>query len=473
MSSSTTFKIAAAAFAVAGAFASTAHAAGFMLTEQTAGSMGRAYAGVGVDGTDVGGMYYNPASMTLHPGTQVQAGFVGIGLNLDYAGNDGSSANGRFHPQAIPHGFISHQINDSTWVGLSLTVPFGMGTDYESDWAQNQRGIKATILTLDINPNFAWKVTDKISIGAGVSLQYASADLKIQQNFMKSDIGQSKLPEIGALVQAGLDNNFISKEDIPALQEAQQKASTKSEIDADSWAWGFNVGLMWAPVENFRVGVSYRSKIQHDAEGTLTNTPDATMSGLLAQMSSVANQLDPTGATAQSFTGLLGDISGTATVSAPAWAMASAAWDVNDLLSLYATFRWTDWSSFDKLEIYGGGVKMATVTNKWRDTYLGSLGADLRLTDWWTLRGGIAYESSPISDPTYRTAIIPDADRWWFAVGSSFKLMDNLTWDISFAHLHGVHERNLYGEEGNRDTKVGKFRKLDAYLLGTQLVYKF
>ena len=51
--------------------------------------------------------------------------------------------------------------------------------------------------------------------------------------------------------------------------------------------------------------------------------------------------------------------------------------------------------------------------------------------------------------------------------------MDNLTWDISFAHLHGVHERNLYGEEGNRDTKVGKFRKLDAYLLGTQLVYKF
>lgn len=157
--------------------------------------------------------------------------------------------------------------------------------------------------------------------------------------------------------------------------------------------------------------------------------------------------------------------------------MATAAWDVNDLLSLYATFRWTDWSSFEELTINSsklaalGGSK--TITNKWRDTYLGSLGADLRLTDWWTLRGGVAYESSPISDPSYRTAIIPDADRWWFAVGSSFKLMDNLTWDISFAHLHGVHERNLYGEEGNRDTKVGKFRKLDAYLLGTQLVYKF
>ena len=475
MSSSTTFKIAAAAFAVAGAFASTAHAAGFMLTEQTAGSMGRAYAGVGVDGTDVGGMYYNPASMTLHPGTQIQAGFVGIGLNLDYAGNDGSSANGRFHPQAIPHGFISHQINDSTWVGLSLTVPFGMGTDYDSDWAENQRGIKATILTLDINPNFAWKVTDKISIGAGVSLQYASADLKINQKVASSDIGKQMLAD--PTVQGAIDElTEATKQDPQAVQGLVDSAATKSEIDADSWAWGFNVGLMWTPVENLRFGISYRSKITHDAEGSLNiSDPNKSMATLMDAMqayatSGVASQQFQ--AVAGKFSGLLGSMDGAATVSAPAWVMASAAWDVNDLLSLYATFRWTDWSSFDKLEIYGGGTKMATVTNKWRDTYLGSLGADLRLTDWWTLRGGVAYESSPISDPSYRTAIIPDADRWWFAVGSSFKLMDNLTWDISFAHLHGVHERNLHEAEGSSNV-VGKFRKLDAYLLGTQLQYKF
>lgn len=461
MSSSTTFKIAAAAFAVAGAFASTAHAAGFMLTEQTAGSLGRAYAGVGVDGTDVAGVYYNPATMTLHPGTNIQAGFVGVGLNLDYADKDGSTANGRFHPQAIPHGYITHQINDSTWVGLALTVPFGMGTDYDSDWVRNNRGIKATILTLDINPNVAWKVTDKISIGAGVSLQYASADLKIQQNFMKSDIGQSMQGTINGIIGSIQDEALKEK-----ISKAAEKASSTSEIDADSWAWGFNVGVMWTPVESVRLGVSYRSKIEHNADGTLSNRPDATMSGLLDTLSTAVPGIEG------NFSGLLGDISGSATVSAPAWAMAAAAWDVNDLLSLYATFRWTDWSSFDKLEIYGNGIQMATVNNKWKDTYLGSLGADLRLTDWWTLRGGIAYESSPISDPSYRTAIIPDADRWWFAIGSSFKLTDQLIWDISFAHLHGVHERNLYAEEGSNE-KVGRFRKLDAYLLGTQLQYRF
>ena len=470
MSSSTTFKIAAAAFAVAGAFASTAHAAGFMLTEQTAGSMGRAYAGVGVDGTDVGGMYYNPASMTLHPGTQIQAGFVGIGLNLDFAGDESKGyhdANGRFHPQAIPHGFISHQINDSTWVGLSLTVPFGMGTAYDSDWAGNKRGIKATILTLDFNPNFAWKVSDKFSVGAGISLQYASADLKTRLALSDTTPGQKASGAIHSAIQdAQVAGNSQKLQEAMDVAAAVGNGSVKSEIDADSWAWGWNVGFMWSPTQNFRVGVSYRSEITHDADG------DLTVNGLEGVNLAALYSSDLGQIIGASLSQGLGTMDGSATVSAPAWAMANVAWDVNDLLSLYATFRWTDWSSFDKLEIKSGGQSMATITNKWRDTYLGSLGADLRLTDWWTLRGGVAYESSPISDPSYRTAIIPDADRWWFAVGSSFKLMDNLIWDISFAHLHGVHERNLHEAEGSSNV-VGKFRKLDAYLLGTQLQYKF
>lgn len=429
------FKVALSAIAVAAAFASTAHAAGFMLTEQSAGSLGRAYAGAGVDGTDLSGVYYNPATMVLHKGTAVQMGFVGIGLNLDYVGEkDGQevTANGRNKSQAIPHGYLVHQINDKVWFGLGMTVPFGMGTEYDDDWAGNERGISATILTFDLNPNFAFKLSEKFSVGFGASIQYAQADLKIRKNlFSQQGIG---------------------------------KISGESEIDADSTAWGWNVGMMWSPTENFRVGVSYRSQIKHDAEGDFTldrihvDEGDPTSNATL-------------GYALQKVNGMVGDYDGYATVTAPAWAMASVAWDVNDLVSLYGTFRWTDWSSFDELDIttnvegVGGNIK-----NKWRDTYLGSLGMDLRLTDWWTLRGGIAYESSPIANPQTRTAIIPDADRWWFAIGSSFKWSDNFQTDISFAHLHGVHERNLYGADGSKE---GRFRKLDAYLLGAQLVYKF
>lgn len=419
------FKVALSAIAVAAAFASTAHAAGFMLTEQSAGSLGRAYAGAGVDGTDLSGVYYNPATMVLHKGTAIQMGFVGIGLNLDYVGENGETANGRNKSQAIPHGYFVHQINDKVWFGLGMTVPFGMGTEYDDDWAGNEHGISATILTFDLNPNFAFKLSEKFSVGFGASIQYAQADLKIRNGI----------------------------EQFPG-------ATAESEIDADSIAWGWNVGMMWSPTENFRVGLSYRSQIKHDAEGDFSlDRPQ------VAGVEKDPSEFGP-------YAGLFTDYDGYATVTAPAWAMASVAWDVNDLVSLYGTFRWTDWSSFDELKITTNDSRVGgNIENKWRDTYLGSLGMDLRLTDWWTLRGGIAYESSPIANPRTRTAIIPDADRWWFAIGSSFKWSDNFQTDVSFAHLHGVHERNIY----NHDTgaKEGRFRKLDAYLLGLQMVYKF
>lgn len=399
---------AAAAAVMAVCAASAAQAAGFMLTEQSAGSLGRAYAGVGVDGTDISGVFYNPATMTLHPGTQIQAGFVAVGLDLAYEGDQGDTENGAANTQPIPFGYISHQMTDNMWIGLAMTVPFGMGTDYSENWALAGRGISAKVLTFDFNPNVAWKLSDTLSLGAGMSLQYASADLKLK-----------KSQSLGQMGSATFD----------------------SEIDADSIAWGFNVGLMWSPLDNLRFGLSYRSRINHNADGDLTSS-------------------------------MMKTYDATATLSTPAWAMATAAWDVNDLVSLYATFRWTDWSIFSELKInsVNSAHPSESIVNKWQDTYLFSVGTDLRFTNWWTFRAGIGYETSPIDDPKTRTAIIPDADRWWFALGSSFQATDYLQLDVSAAWLHGTGERDLYDTEGQ---KQGRFDKLDAYLLGVQLVYKF
>lgn len=419
---------AAAAAVMAVCAASAAQAAGFMLTEQSAGSLGRAYAGVGVDGTDISGVFYNPATMTLHPGTQIQAGFVAVGLDLAYEGNNGATENGAANTQPIPFGYISHQMTDNMWIGLSMTVPFGMGTEFDDNWALAGRGISAQVLTFDFNPNVAWKLSDKVSLGAGLSIQYASADLKMKQ-YQAAD---------------------------------QYIASLDSEVDADSIAWGWNIGLMWSPLDNLRFGLSYRSSVNHNADGDLT-IDNARINGIpiTADMAGASEGL------ARVY-GSMGVYDASATLATPAWAMATAAWDVNDLVSLYATFRWTDWSSFDELTIKS--VTSSTITNKWQDTYLFSVGTDLRFTNWWTFRAGIGYETSPIDNPEYRTAIIPDADRWWFALGSSFKATDNLQLDVSAAWLHGTGERDLYGADHQ---PAGRFDKLDAYLIGAQLVYKF
>ncbi len=439
----TNLKIAATALAVASAFASTAYAAGFQLTEQSALALGRAYAGVGVDGTDVSGMYYNPATMTLHPGTQVQLGAVGVGLNLEYVGKDGSKENGRASEEVLPHGYISHQINDTTWVGLALTIPYGLATEYDSNWSHQELGTDAKITVINFNPNFAWKATDTLSFGAGLALQYVDAKFGV-----------------GA--------------DLDKLSHNTAHGRIHNEYTADGFTWGFNVGMMWAPTDNLRFGVSYRSETKHKTNGTLKTSAEGFDNPMFNSL-------------------LSGSRDASVTVSGPAWAMFNAAWDVNDYLSLYATFRWADWSSFKNLKtevndplmnnigtydktLAGLLGKMSNIENDWVDTYLYSLGYDLRVNSFWTLRGGVAYETSAIGDPKKRTALIPDADRWWFAIGSSFHWTKDFQTDIGFAHLHGVHERSLYSHnslDGSEGQAIGKFRHLDAYLLGVQMQYRF
>ena len=156
-------------------------------------------------------------------------------------------------------------------------------------------------------------------------------------------------------------------------------------------------------------------------------------------------------------------------MDAPAWAMLSAAWDVNDWLSLYGTMRWADWSSFKSLTIETKHKNFESEKN-WKDTYLYAVGYDARINSFWTLRGGIAYETSTIDDKYTRTGTIPDADRWWFAIGSSFHWTKDFQTDVGFAHLHGVHERSLYN---SKHEEIGKFRKLDAYIIGIQGQYRF
>ncbi len=401
---------AAAAAAVASAFSSAAMAGGFQLTEQSALGLGRAYAGMGVDGTDLSGLYYNTATMTQHKGTQAQFGFVGVGLNLDYNSNNTSQThdeNGRKQEEAVPNLFVTHQINDVTWVGFGFTVPFGLSTEYGENWEQSKAGTEAKIEVYDFNPTVAWKVSDKFSLGAGVSYQYVKADLGFNWTAYGAGMAHTKL-------------------------------------SGDAWGW--NIGAMWTPVENIRIGASYRSAVHHKATGKLKT--DSKFGGEF-----------PT------------TMDSSVTMDAPAWALLSAAWDVNDWLSLYGSFRWADWSGFKSLDIDNPYNLPLGSKKEWKDTYLYSLGYDARINSFWTLRGGIAYETSTIGNKYYRSGTIPDADRWWFAIGSTFNWTKDFQTDIGFAHLHGVHERSLYDEKTHKE--LGKFRKLDAYVYGIQAQYRF
>ena len=416
------FKLAAAAVVVASAFASQAYAAGFQLSEQSTVQMGRAMAGAGVVGDDLSAVHYNPAGMTLLPGTRIQATGTWVAVNAEYKGDKGASENGRKKGQMIPAGYITHQLNDQWWLGLGLTVPYGMGTDFDRNWEGSDRGNKSMILTFDINPNVAWKLNEKLSFGAGVSLQYAKAKLGLSKGgVIDTQKGKMYVPNLGNATVAG-----------------------------DSWAWGWNVGMMWTPVDTLRIGLAYRSHIGHNAEG------DTTLEGpMVAQM------------TQNKLTKIVSDMD--VRIKTPDTVTLSAAWDATQDLTLSATARWSKWSNFDVLSVENATVPDTQVPNHWDDTWFFSLGADYRLNDQWTVRGGVAYDQGPV-DNLYRMAVIPDTDRVWVAGGASFKYSNNLTFDFGATYITGVGDTDLHNGAGKH---IGEFKSLDSYIVSAQMQYRF
>lgn len=399
--------------------ASTAFAAGFQLTEQSSLGLGRAYAGAGIVGDDLSAVHYNPAGMTLLPGTQIQAGTVYIDVDAEYSGNDGTENNGRMKGQFIPTGYTTYQVNDKLWLGFGMTVPFGMGTEYGRGWKENTSGTSAKIYTFDMNPSFAYKISDFISIGAGISVQYAKAHL-------------------GQAVFGG---------------------SAHGKVEGDSWDWGYNFGIMISPTDTMRFGLAYRSSVEHDAEGHTKLTGPLLDKIRLGGMS----------------------VDMKTSIETPATLMLTGTWEATQDLRLSALIRWAEWSNFDTLEldnytpavISAQGLTFSTeIENKWQDTWLFSVGADYRINDTWTVRGGIAYETGAVDDEKYRVAVIPDTDRLWLSLGASYHWSKQLQFDVAATMLKGIGDRDLYSYT-NKNEKVGEFDNLDCYILGAQMQYRF
>lgn len=437
-----TLKLAAAA-TLSAALSSAAVAGGFMLTEQSVAGLGRAYAGAGIVGDDLSAVWYNPAGMSLLSGTAVQMGAVVADLDLEvttnehatFGHNKASKENGRKHGVPIPNMYLVHQIKDDMWFGLGITVPFGMATEYDNNWAAADKGMNAEVKVFDINPNVAFKLTDTLSFGAGVSLQYVTAQFE-------SRSGQDAL-------------------------------NVRARLNADGWAWGGNFGFMWQPTETVRVGLAYRSQVNHKADGYL-KTEVSFGSRLLGSFKSN---------------------DGHAEMSAPHVITLTGTWKATEDLRLSALARWTNWSSFKDLPISGTSLYQATTiakdvanhngmgalvsnpssktapTYNWKDSWLFTVGADYDINDEYTVRGGVGYEISPVDDDKYRSATIPDTDRLWLSLGATWHASKNLQGDFGIAYLKGIGNKDLYNESTGQ--KVGEFDKLDAILWGAQFVYKF
>jgi long-chain fatty acid transport protein len=368
-----------------------ARAGGFLLQEQSARGIGRAFAGQAAVAEDASTLFYNSAGMTeltARPQAQLGVRLIAPDARIEDRGSTlsvgpfaglpltGSNDQG-FDPQFTGDIYLAQPLmNGSLWVGLAVTTPFGLRNEYRPDFFGRYDSLKTELATIDVAPSVAYRIADWVSIGAGIDIQRADAKL------------------VNAIPNP--------------LAPGGPSPATDGRLTAEGGDWdvGFNLGLLVKPAKNWRLGFSYRSAITHTLSGQVT-----TEFGGLVTRQDVSGDLD------------LPDI-----------ASFGAAWDVTPKLTLLAQFNYYGWSRFDELRLrVAGGGEIATTEN-YRDTFGGSFGAQYRLTDRWSVRTGVQYDQTPTRDG-FRSTRVPDSNRYWTALGLSYEITSGIGVDVSYAHL--------------------------------------
>jgi long-chain fatty acid transport protein len=397
----------ATALALAGV-GSLSHAAGFALIEQNASGLGNAFAGQAAAATDASTVFFNPAGMTYLPDRQVvlaghlikpQAEFTGT-VSPAIGGGDGGDAGDLAF---VPNAYFAFRLTPDVHLGIGMNAPFGLKTEYDSTWKGRTQAVTSELKTINLNPSIAWKASESLSLGAGVSIQYAEATLT---------------NSAGA---AGL-----------------------ATVEGDDYGWGFNLGALWQLNDATRVGLAYRSEVEHTLEGDVGFSVATVLNGPV-----------------------------TADTTLPDSASLSLFHKLNSRWDLLADVTWTGWSDFDELRIVRTtGALLSVTPENWDDSYRYSVGVNYHLNDKLTLRGGVAYDETPVSD-TFRTARIPDENRTWIAFGAQYRMSAGSALDFGYAHLF-VEDARISKIEGTAPpiTLSGTY-EASVDILSAQLTLNF
>ncbi|MBP2298072.1 OmpP1/FadL family transporter [Azospirillum picis] len=430
---------AVAAVAVTAPIASTAFAAGFALKEQSVSGMGAAYAGVtaGANG-DASSMFYNPATMGLVTGIEVVQTATGVivkskvdsasatrAARLGGTAIRGDASPGDIAQDAlIPSGYFVYSVNNDLKLGLSANGPWGLVTDYGDAWIGRYHGIRSDLRTYNFAPTVSYRINPMITVGGGVQIQYAKAKLS-----QASDFGASRLGRPGAL-------------------------DVKSDVTGDDWGWGFTLGALIEPVKGTRIGLAYRSPVNHTLTGNISFT------GLPAAL---AGALPGQGAKAD--------------LTTPDVASIGLYHEVNDRWAVMADVQWTNWSRFRELRVNIANPALSSLTEEhWNDTWYYSLGTSYKVTDKLTLRGGVAFDKGSV-DIDYRTPRVPEQNRYWLSVGAGYQVTDSIRVDAAYSHVFvpGTSVAltdDLTGAEAGRGNLNVKY-KSSIDLVGLQAKFTF
>ena len=439
----------------------------FALQEQNASGLGHAYAGGAAAAEDVSTIFFNPAGLVRLQTTQiVVAGNIicpsskfhdngsqpaGFGQPLGGTGGDAGSC------AAVPNLYVGVPFTDQWSFGLGVNVPFGLETKYDSDWLGRFQAIKSRLETVNINPVLSWEPTKSLTVGGGFSYQHLKAELGSHANYAAA-FAQG----VGSAVASGaVPPAFAS-----TLIGAGAGLESNVKITGNDSGWGWNVGVLWQADPQTRYGAAYRSRIKYTVSGSVEFTNPTSLGPL-------PGALQPAGtAIMAGVNSALANGDVTLAIKMPDTANVSVFHQFNNKWDLMADLQYTGWSSIQELKVVRStGVVLQTTPENFRNTWRGSVGANYRYSDAWTLRGGLAYDQSPVRD-AQRTPRLPDNDRTWVALGAQYKYSPAIAVDFAWAYIF-VRDPSINQNEGSTagNGLISGSYKSNVNIVGLQLTY--
>jgi long-chain fatty acid transport protein len=392
-------------------------ASAFALREQSATALGNAFAGGSAAAEDPSYMFFNPAALARQDGTQVLsvASYIrpttkfnvkdaDTAAGVPIGGGNGGDDVADDHVLPALYAVVDLRrhvdVVDNLTIGLAVTAPFGLETDYDSGWAGRYHALQSKLATVNLSPTVAFDLFEGLSIGVGLQAQYVDAELSNAVDF--GSIGAAS-PPLAPIAE-------------PTRQDG------KARIKGDDWGFGWTAGILYQPRDGTRLGVGYRSHVHHELDGDARFRLDR--AGIGTAVAAATGRFTDTGAKA--------------TLETPETVTFGLYQKIDDRWSVVADAAWTRWSRIDELRVrFDNPNQPDSVTDSdWRDTWFFAAGVTYRPAEPWALRFGAAYDESPVPNRT-RTPRVPDNDRYWLTVGASYRPSTHVDLSVGYAHIFG------------------------------------
>ena len=141
--------------------------------------------------------------------------------------------------------YYTHQLSERLVVGSGWNTPFGLHTRWASPDTFTGRFVSqvAELKGFSLNPTVAYKLEDRLAVGAGLDVRFSSVALT------------RRVPVIN-----------------PFTETVADAATARLESGTET-GFGFNVGVLARPTASLSLGASYRHKVKVDYRGSATFSP--------------------------------------------------------------------------------------------------------------------------------------------------------------------------------------------------------